>query len=240
MSFRRSVVIISGVMFLTSGLALGAPPTKDVNDYGSEQIAIKEAAEKSRLEKELAELQRVQRLAKILWSNKEVRPEPISKHGVVFALYNCIQNICDVQNLTETGHYARRPITDLAIEYYLGFRWTGKKNSIAELFSANYEVIDKQKLDGRYKDTFHTKANSIIAFTEYQKNSNYSYQDVISRGFALEVKVSGSRPKLLKRDIYKEKGGNPNAAQTNSNVILLSLDRKEVRKVETLMLKTDC
>jgi len=232
MTLGHSIILASGLIFLTCGFALGAPPKKDVSDYGAEQIVKKEAAEKNRLEKEFAELQRVQRLGKILWSNKEDRPDPMSTHGVLFAFYNCVENKCDVQNLTETGHYARRPIPDLAVDYYLGFRRSGKKNSIAELFSADYRVIDKKKLDGRYKDTFHTTANNILAFTEYQKNSNYSYQDVISRGFVFEVKVSGSRPKLLKREIYKEKGGNPSAAQSNSNVILLSVDRKEVRKVE--------
>lgn len=232
MTYKRSIIIISGLMFFTYALAEGAPPTKDVSDYGAEQIAIKEAAEQNRLEKELAELQRVQRLGKILWSNKAVRPEPISGHGVIFAFYNCVENKCDVQNLTETGHYARPPIKNLAIEYYLGFRRNGKKSSIAELFSEDFTLIDKQKLDGHYTGAFHTKSNNFIAFTEYQKNSNYSYQDVISRGFAFEVKVSGSRAKLLKKEIYKEKGGNPSAAQTKSGIVLLSVDRKEVRKVE--------
>jgi len=219
-------------MFLTYSFAAGAPPKKDVSDYGSEQVAIREAAEKNRLESEFAELQRVQRLGKILWSNKEDRPEPLEKHGVLYAFYNCVENKCDVQNLTETGYFARRPIPNLAVDYYLGFRRSDKKNSLAELFSKDYKVLDKQKLEGLYNDTFHTRANNIIAFTEYQKNSNYSYQDVISRGFALELQVNGNRPKLLKREVYKEKGGNPSAAQTDSNVILLSVDRKEVRKVE--------
>lgn len=232
MTYKRSIIIISGLVFFTYALAEGAPPTKDVSDYGAEQIAIKEAAKKNRLKKELAELQRVQRLGKILWSNKEVRPEPISEHGVIFAFSNCVENKCNVQNLIDTGHYARPPIENVGIEYYLGLRRTGKKSSIVELFSEDYTLIDKQKLDGHYTGAFHTKSNNIIAFTEYKKNSNYSYQDVISRGFALEVKVSGSRAKLLKREIYKEKGGNPSAAQTKSGVVLLSVDRKEVRKVE--------